>query len=233
MITFSELEIISKNFNLDFSLEKNNDHLKLSNHFHPFSIKEVEGKIMSNIIQKNNLKLGFEIATAFGVSACILGEAFHKTSGKLITVDSYIEENLNLSTSYDADTKYNIPKNLNELHGYLMAKNLISHFNLKETVILEIGWSPEDIPGIMNKNSIKNKDLDFIFIDGGHSKKQIQLDTEILINYSSNNCIIFLHDFVMVSNETISYIQNKGFNNFKNYNTPFNLVSFSKGEILI
>lgn len=73
MKSFSELIEMSKNFGLRYRLDKIGDFqfLKLSNHWHPFSLTEDEGKLVYNFIIENNLKYGFEVATAFGVSASV------------------------------------------------------------------------------------------------------------------------------------------------------------------
>ena len=58
-IKYNELVEISKNFNLDFHLEiVENDSIKLSNSYHPWSIKEEEANIIYDTIINNNLKYG-------------------------------------------------------------------------------------------------------------------------------------------------------------------------------
>ena len=127
-IKYNELVEISKNFNLDFHLEiVENDSIKLSNSYHPWSIKEEEANIIYDTIINNNLKYGYEIATAFGISASIIGLALNKTNGKLLTLDSYIEEKFGHCNSYNISTK-SIYENAS---GYKMAKELFKFLKKK------------------------------------------------------------------------------------------------------
>ena len=195
MKSFDELIQLSNDFKFDFHLEKVNTdgefNLKLSNHMHPWSLKEIEAKIIYDIILKNDLKYGFEIATAFGISACVIGQAIFKTKGKLVTMDSYVEEYFNYSQGYDINTRM-INTNLDS-DGYLMAKKLVDSLGLNEEIVLEVGWSPDDTTEIINKNFKDNK-LDFAFIDGGHTIEQIDADVKSIIPCLNYDSIIFFHD---------------------------------------
>jgi predicted O-methyltransferase YrrM len=232
MKTFEELVELSKNFNLNFTLEQINnngdDNLKLSNHFHPWSLKKSEAKIVYDIICENNLKLGFEIATAFGVSSSVMGQALLKTNGKLITMDAYVEEEFNHSGQYNINTKF--VKTQETADGYKMASNLLKSLGLSETVFLEIGWSPNDVPSILNKH-LNGSKLDFAFIDGGHSIEQIHADVLAIKDYLNDNCILFFHDYTDVSTHTIDFVKKIGFNNSKDYKTGFHLCAYSRGDI--
>jgi predicted O-methyltransferase YrrM len=231
MKTFEELVELSKNFNLDFTLEQisNNgdDNLKLSNHFHPWSLKKSEAKIVYDVICNNNLKLGFEIATAFGVSSSVMGQALLKTNGKLITMDAYVEEEFNHALEYNINTK--LVKTKETADGYKMASNLLKSLELDETVFLEIGWSPNDVPSILDKH-LNGSKLDFAFIDGGHSVEQIHADVLAIKDYLDDDSILFFHDHRDVAKHTIDFVQEIGFVKFINYNTPFNLWAYQRGD---
>jgi len=67
-------------------------HIKMVNHLYPYSIKEREFNFLRDLIAHNNLKNGFECATAFGISSLALGLGFKETGGKCVTMDAYIEE---------------------------------------------------------------------------------------------------------------------------------------------
>lgn len=234
MKPFKELVELSQTFGLGFTLEQI-DHdggfnLKLSNHYHPWSLKEIEGEVVYNTIINNNLKLGFEIATAFGISSSVMGQALLKTGGKLITVDAYVEEHFNQSRQYDINTK--LVKTAETADGYQMAHNLVNSLGLVDTVYLEVGWSPTDIPSILNKH-LNGSKLEFAFIDGGHSEEQIDADVKVLFDYLDDDCIMFFHDHQCASPKTIDFIKQKGFTNFVNYNTPFNLWAYSRGDKFI
>lgn len=234
MKTFDELVELSESFDFDFKLEKihnNGDfNLKLSNHFHPWSLKETEAKIVYDIILKNNLKYGFEIATAFGISSCVMGQALKITEGKLVTMDAYVEEHFNHAGGYNINT--NIKKTEDTADGYKMASNLIKYIGLSDYVSLEIGWSPNDVPSILDRH-FENVKLDFAFIDGGHSVEQIHADTDVILKYLNDDSIIFFHDYTDVSGNTISFIKENGFNTFRDYNTGFHLCAYSRGDRFI
>jgi predicted O-methyltransferase YrrM len=228
---FIELVELSKRFDLEFELESSvGDSLKLTNHFHPWSLRESEAKIVYDLILKNDIKRGFEIATAFGISSTVIGQALNKTNGKLVTMDAYVEEHFNQSSQYDINTK--LVKTQETADGYRMASNLVKALDLSENVFLEIGWSPTDVPSAITKH-FGNSKLDFAFIDGGHSEEQIHADVNVILQFMDDNCIMFFHDHQCVSGKTIDFIKSVGFNNFVNYNTPFNLWAYSRGNKLI
>ena len=52
----------------------------MSNHMFPLSVRYDEFEFLKNVILKYNLKSGFELATAFGVSTVALGVAFKQNS---------------------------------------------------------------------------------------------------------------------------------------------------------
>ena len=224
---YSELIKLSNEFNLGFNLEASiDDSLKLSNHYHPWSMREHEAKIVYDLIVQNGLKSGFEIATAFGISASVMGQALKVTGGKLVTMDAYVEENFNYSGGYDINTK--LVKNV-EADGYKMANALINALGITDNVSLEVGWSPDDTGGIIQRTFGDTK-LDFAFIDGGHTQAQIDADVKAVLPYLADDCILLFHDHVDVSEETKEFIRYNGFINEKNYHTGFNLYAYSKGN---
>jgi predicted O-methyltransferase YrrM len=224
---FSEVIELSKGFGLGFDLEYSiDDSLKLSNHYHPWSMREHEARIVYDLIVENGLKSGFEIATAFGISASVMGQALKKTGGKLVTMDAYVEENFNYSGGYDINTK--LVQNI-DADGYKMAKKLIEVLDISNNVSLEIGWSPDDTGGIIERNFGSDK-LDFAFIDGGHTQAQIDADVKAVYPYLADDAILLFHDHVDVSEETKQFIRDNGFVNEKNYHTGFNLYAYSKGN---
>jgi predicted O-methyltransferase YrrM/ubiquinone/menaquinone biosynthesis C-methylase UbiE len=227
LASYSKLIELSKQFNLGFHLESSiDDSLKLSNHYHPWSMREHEAKIVYDLIVQNGLKSGFEIATAFGISASVMGQALKITGGKLVTMDAYIEENFNYSGGYDINTK--LVKNV-DADGYKMAKALIEVLGITDNVALEIGWSPDDTGSIIDRTFGTTK-LDFAFIDGGHTQAQIDADVKAVLPYLADDCILLFHDHVDVSEETKEFIRYNGFINEKNYHTGFNLYAYSKGN---
>tara|TARA_R110000796_G_scaffold2291_2_gene9103 strand:- start:712 stop:1419 length:708 start_codon:yes stop_codon:yes gene_type:complete len=231
LITHKELVHISKKFNLGFSLEFIDiESLKLTNHHHPFSLTQEEAYIIYNLLLKNNAKNVFEIATAFGISSIVMGQALSNTQGKLVTIDAYIEEHFNHSMGYSPDFKF--VKDKEDADGYLMAKSLVNNLNLNDRIILEIGWSPDDIPAIY-KNNFQNQKLDILFLDGGHSEKQIYLDITHMMRYLDIESIIFFHDHHCVGKDTKRFLLENGFNQFKLYKTEFDLAAYARGNKII
>lgn len=231
-LNFNTLVELSKTADYSFSLEYvNGDSLKFTNHYHPWSIRETEAEILYNLIVRNNLHKGFEICTGVGISALVTGHAFSKTGGKLITIDAYVEESFNLCDLYNINTK--IVKKPESADGYKMTNYLISKLGIQNNVTLDIGWSPDDIPGIYSKH-YNNQKIDYAFIDGGHTVEQIDADVRVLLPHLSENSIIAFHDFQCVGPETISLVNNQyGFNNFKNYNTMYQLAAYSRGNMTL
>jgi len=60
----------------------------------PFSISECEFNYMKDYILKHNLKNGYELATGTGISAIGIGYALEQNGGKLVTIDSYLEDEI-------------------------------------------------------------------------------------------------------------------------------------------
>jgi predicted O-methyltransferase YrrM len=227
LTNYSKLVELSKEFNLGFNLETSvDDSLKLSNHYHPWSMRECEARIVYDLIIQNELKSGFEIATAFGVSASVMGQALKKTGGKLVTMDAYVEENFNHSGGYDINTK--LVQNI-DADGYNMAKKLIEVLDISDTVVLEIGWSPDNTGTIIERTFGSNK-LDFAFIDGGHTQAQIDADVKAVFPYLADDCILLFHDHHCVSEDTKQFIRERGFVTENNYHTGFDLHAYSKGS---
>lgn len=225
--THSELVEISKKMDIGFGLEilDGMDFLKMTNHFHPFSLRETEANIVYDIILNNHLKYGYEVATAFGISSCVMGQALRNTNGKLVSIDSYVEESLGTSTSYTHETRVETD-GINS-DGYNMAKGLIESLGIQNNVHLEIGWSPDDNDRLIKKHFTEK--LDFIFIDGGHSEEQIDLDVKNLLPYLKQKSIIFFHDYSCMGPNTIEFLKENNFNLIKDYNTGFNLVVHARG----
>lgn len=179
-------------------------NIKMKHQHYPMSVQETEFNYLRNIISRYNLKSGLEIATAFGVSAVACGLGFKETNGKLITIDAYIEETSNDCYVYDGQKR-----TYENTLGYKSAKHLVEHFSLENHVKLEVGWSPDDVGSILEKNNVDK--LDFVFLDGGHFPNQIIKDINAFYPYLSEKNIIVLHDFMPDSytSEVLELIDNK------------------------
>lgn len=163
-------------------------HIKMVNHTFPFSIKEKEFSFLKDLIIRYNLKSGFETGTGFGISATAIGLGFKYTGGKLITLDSYIEEHLDSHRAYENIS----PELVYDTDGYKSTKFLIQHFNLEKNVFAEIGWSPDNIEEVLKKNSVSK--IDFVFIDGGHFPQQVIKDILGLEPFMAEKFVVAFHD---------------------------------------
>jgi predicted O-methyltransferase YrrM len=229
---FSEISEISMKFDLGFHvIPWHGSHsLRLNNHLFPWSLTEQEAKILYDSIIKFNLKSGFEIATAFGISSTFMGLALKKTNGKLVTMDAYIEESLNDETETKNYT-VNDENVFENADGYKMTQKLLEYFEIKEFVTPKIGWSPKDTGKIIEEVYGFNK-LDFAFIDGGHSAEQIQYDTEVIMNFLDGDCILFYHDHFSIAGETLIYLDKHKFKFMENFRSKFNLCMYGRGKFL-
>lgn len=162
--------------------------MKMRNHNFPYSITETEFEFLKDLIIMYDLKSGYEVATAFGVSSIGIGLGFKQTGGKLVTMDAYIEEDSGDCESYQDYS----PSVYEDMDGYKSANFLIKEFSLEENVFLEVGWSPNDTETAIKKHI--STPLDFIFIDGGHFPNQVVDDISSIVPLLGEKYIIAFHD---------------------------------------
>lgn len=162
--------------------------ISMTNHNYPLSVRYDEFEFLKNLIIKYNLKSGFELATAFGVSTIALGTGFKQTGGKLLTMDAYVEERQEVYTQEYADTSTNY-----DADGFKSVNYLIEHFRLKDVINPQIGWSPDDVKGIISNHN--RKTFDFVFLDGGHSPGQIINDLYAIRPFLEKEFVMVLHDY--------------------------------------
>lgn len=162
--------------------------LSMEGHQFPLSVRPTEFEFLKNLIIKHNLKSGFELATAFGVSTTALGLGFKETGGKLLTMDAYVEEREQFYQLTYQNTEIN-----NDSDGFKSVNYLIEHFRLQEVVYPTVGWSPRDI--IHSIKKFPNNNFDFVFLDGGHSPQQIMADLMAIYPLLGQKYIFVLHDY--------------------------------------
>lgn len=185
---FFDLEYNSRNWDISYDIV-DGSALRMSNHINPISIKYSEFIYIHDYIIDNNLKVGYEVATAFGISSLAAGLAFKDNEGKLLTVDAYIEEHYNAWDGYTDKKEYYIDSD-----GYKSVNKLIEHFSLEDVIYPKVGWSPDDIPTLLDNFLVNNELLDYMFIDAAHFDDNIIEDIEVLKPYMSNEFTIFIHD---------------------------------------
>lgn len=165
-----------------------NYYIHMCNHNFPTSVRVDEFNFLKRLIIKYNLKSGFELATAFGVSTVALGIGFKENGGKLLTMDAYVEERQNVYTQTYENTTVN-----HDSDGFKSVNYLIEHFRLKEVVNPQVGWSPKDVLSVVKNHS--KKTFDFLFLDGGHHPNQIIQDLFAIRPFLEEEYVIVLHDF--------------------------------------
>jgi len=157
----------------------------------PFSISEGEFNYFYNFILRNNLKLGFEVATAFGISSLAAGLAFRETGGAMVTIDAYIEE------AYGSPDAYLGKQEVHENSaGLYTAKWLHEQYGVDKTVHLQVGWSPDDVSKCI-KNAFGNEAIkfDWVFSDGAHTDEAVIADFEAIKHLiNMKRFAYFIHD---------------------------------------
>jgi predicted O-methyltransferase YrrM len=162
--------------------------LTMNGHEFPKSLTETEFLFIKDLIIRYNLKNGYEVATGFGVSTLAAGLGFKQTGGKLITLDSYIEE-------YTQDYKkywHKNPEVYKNSDGWKSVNCFIEHFGLQEVITPKVGWSPDDVGSVIEEYT--KKSFDFAFIDGGHFSEQIIKDVEAILPYMDSKFVMVFHD---------------------------------------
>lgn len=165
-----------------------NGNIKMANHPYPYSIKKQEFEFLTKLIVDNNLKRGYECATAFGISSTALGLGFKQTGGKIVTMDAYIEEKTGNPGHYENFEREVYDKS----DGYKSVKYLIEHFGLQDTLFPEIGWSPDDTETCIRKHF--SEPLDFVFIDAGHFPDQMIKDIDAFLPLLADKYVLAFHD---------------------------------------
>jgi hypothetical protein len=161
----------------------------------PYSCTDEEGLLLNYIIQANQLKSGFEIATGFGYSSIYSGLGFKETNGKLISVDCYVEEDKEFPIYTNEELQKCVVSVKNNIQrgnypvGLKFAKDHANLLGLSNSINFVIGLSPADIPSILGKVT-----LDFVFIDGGHFDGQPLKDFLAVSPYLADKWAIFFHD---------------------------------------
>lgn len=164
-------------------------HLRMSHRDVPLSILEPEFNYIKDIIVSSNCKTGFEVATAFGISALAAGLGFKETGGKLLTMDAYIEENSADPNAYRGANKALYKDSM----GYKSVSYLREKFNLEDNLVAECGWSPDDIAPLIEQHFGSTK-LDYVFIDSGHFPEQLREEVNVLSKFIHKNTIFLFHD---------------------------------------
>jgi hypothetical protein len=188
MITYDEIIAASQSGPTPYEWEPGGC-LKMVNHFHPFSIKPIEFQTIYEFITSRGLKRGLEIGTGCGISALAAGLAMHETGGRMVTMDSYIEERHNHYLAYTelADVYDESADAYRGLHFMRHA------LGIEKTLFQAIGRSPESVPGVVASHHNGAK-LDYVMIDAEHTDAGLIRDLAAVKPFLAERHAVFLHD---------------------------------------
>lgn len=160
------------------------DHKGLSiNGKLPFSISEYEFNYMKDFILDNDLKNGYELATGIGISSIGIGYALEKNGGKLVSIDSYLEELIQEQPIGNTVLSYSNG-------GFERNNFMFKSMGLKIITHKRISPNCEDILDLEFNN-----DIDFVFLDCPKDSNDLIRDISILKDrINKKKFAIFVHD---------------------------------------
>ena len=176
--------------------------IKYKNYWRKTGLKSEWGELFLNIVAKHKPKHFFEIGVFCGVTArnvCELLKKIHGEEFSYTGVDLFGEDHINNTNekepSYIKKQKFSNPlKNI--YYNYLKRENLnskesVSHFlkKFKKNVKLVKGDSND----ILEKIDVKN--VDFAFIDGGHSFETVWNDLNQISKKIKKGGVILCDDY--------------------------------------
>ena len=194
MIANEEFKILteqSKEWEIkyEFSNIQSHSSIRMVDTLYPNSITEHEFFIIHDLIIKNNLKYGYEVATGFGISALAGALAFKQTGGKLVTMDSYYEEKIQDPLKDHQNSIFV------ESNGFKSVNQLIDKYKLNDILYPTIGYSPDDTNKCINDIFDENIKLNYIFIDGLHTPEAALNDFKVIENkIDIDNFVVIFHD---------------------------------------
>lgn len=179
----------------EFSRREQHTSIRMQGTQYPNSITEPEFNSIRQVIEKHNLKKGYEVGTGFGVSTLAMGLGFEKTGGKIVTIDAYHEEALQDPLQANANIKHE------DSRGFKSVQKLVSFHELEKVVFPMVGWSPGDSEACINKVFGEEEKLDFVFIDAFHTEDAVIADFEAIKHrIDRDRCVIAFHDSDIIPN---------------------------------
>jgi hypothetical protein len=163
--------------------------LKMVNHYHPFSIKPIECQTIYRYIVSHKLQRGLEIGTGVGISALAAGLAMRETGGRMITLDSYIEEHHNHYLAYtELAEVYD-----QSADAYRGLAHLRRVFGIEQHLTQAIGRSPEAVEPTIRAHYGADK-LDYVMIDAEHTNAGLIRDLLAVRPLLAEKNAVFIHD---------------------------------------
>ncbi len=171
-------------------------------------LKKNWGELFLNIVNEHKPKSFLEVGVFCGVTArnvCELLKEIHKSEFKYTGVDLFGEKfsQDEIAPNYLNEQKFSNPlKNL--FYNFLLRENLNSYESVKK-FLKQFSENVTLIKGNSNVilRNLDLKDIDFVFLDGGHSFETVFEDLNLIYNKISSNrgAVILCDDY-----EDSSYI---------------------------
>jgi predicted O-methyltransferase YrrM len=161
----------------------------MANHIHPLSITQDEFDFIRQLVIERKAMRGFEVATAFGMSALAAALGFRETGGKIVTMDAYIEERYGNAEAYRGAAK----GVMGGSDGFTVANFFVETFGLSPHMRLKVGWSPDDTATTLTYEFGDGK-LDYVFIDAGHWDEAVIADLWAIRPFVRTGTLILIHD---------------------------------------
>jgi hypothetical protein len=188
MITYDEIIAASRSGPTPYEWEPGGC-LKMVNHYHPFSIKPIEFQTIFDYIVSHGLKRGFEIGTGVGISALAAGLAMRETGGRMVTMDSYIEEHHNHYLAYTERSEV-YDQSADAYRGLAHMRQVL---RIEEILHQEVGRSPESVASTVAAHFGSDK-IDYVMIDAEHTNAAIIRDFNAVRPHLAEQNAVFLHD---------------------------------------
>lgn len=190
---YNDLIKWSQEWEVQYTFANNNrNSLMMLRHGVPISITHREFDHIHDFIRRNNLKYGYEVATGFGISGLAAALAFQNNGGKIVTMDSYIEEVTKQCDKYDYVHEIQTGSD-----GYKSVHQLINMFGLENVLYPTIGYSPTNTLRCLDSVYDMTKvSLDYIFIDAMHFPNAAKSDIQAILPYiNRDKFALFMHDW--------------------------------------
>jgi len=163
--------------------------------------KDLEnGNLLLNLIEKNKPKHFLEIGVLEGATSrnvCELLNMIHKNNFKYTGVDLFNQNTQDIKSNEFTPISDKFSNPLKWIYFKLFLRHKPNSLegvtyllrNFKKSISLFQGYSKNVL------NEINLKEIDFVFLDGGHSYETVKEDLSILRSKLSNNSIIVCDDY--------------------------------------
>lgn len=175
--------------------------LQMQGRHHPFSITETEFGYIARHVAAQGRQRGFEIGTGLGISALAAAFGMRETGGLIVTMDCYIESQLQDCFAYE-----NATTAFPEAPERETIRLLVEHFGLQVHLAAEVGLSPRDVAATVRKHFGESL-CDYGFLDAEHRDHALEQDMLALGPHLAPFHTCFLHDADMYRADLVARFQ--------------------------